>query len=274
MLVRYRLSSESTLANFQADIDGIIQGTITQVNQLSAPAQANTIFYGSYPTGAFTRVNGTSYTYSKVHNSVTSKTHYFRLTFDAAQLTTITLAQGYTSGTDTLLNTSAQPVNIQRFIYDSNYPESLDIIVNDKMLFFRSAQSGVALGIFDIGHSGVTREYADSMLMMFQDMSNVPDFKTNTGGTIPYTYNFDSLSYGTVTTSVFSQSPIKKNTALKKVAVFENPISVTSTQTGSTLNLLYGAYKIPIPSIISGKLYQDTANLYRLPINNISLLVD
>lgn len=287
MLVRYRLSSQSTLANFQADIDGIIQGTITQVSQLSAPAQANSSFYGTYPSGTYARVNGTSYTYSKVHNNVGTKTHYFRLSYDSTQLASITLAQGYTSGTDTLLNSSVKTVNIQRTVYDSNYPIGIDIVINNKMIYFQAAQSGVQAGIFDIGHNGITRAYTDSMLMSWQDLngslnnniasyvSQMPVMFTTTGGSVPYTYNLDTLSYGSSVTGFSTLIPLKKMISVGgSVALIENPVFMSTPSSGNALNLIYGLYKVPTGALSGVQLYQDASSLYRLSVYDFSLLVD
>ena len=134
MLVRYRTTSALTLNDFKADLDGIIQGTITQASQLSTNAKDNSVFYGTYPTGTFTRVNGTSYTYSKTHNEIAGKTHYFRLTFDSVALAAVTIASGYTSGSDTLLNTYNSVVGIAPFPYEIYYKYGVDIIVNEKMI--------------------------------------------------------------------------------------------------------------------------------------------
>jgi len=289
MLVRYRLDSIPTIAQFKADIDGIIQGTITQVNQLSAPAQSNSSFYGSYPTGTFTRVNSTSYTYSKTHNTE-SKTHYFRLTFDSTQLTTITLAQGYTSGTDTLLNSTAKTVNIQCFKYDVNYPASIDIIVNDKMIYFQASQSGVQAGILDMGHNGVTRAYSDSMLMAYHDLNDIINtdnssyttqlqlFLVNNnashGASVPYTYNLDTLSYGSASPGYITTTPLKKATTTKSVFIIENTVYMYTYSNGNALNSIYGLYKLPTGAFAGIQLYKDSSNLYRLAVNDFSLLVD
>ena len=257
---------------------------------MSAPAQANSSFYGAYPTGTYTRVNGTSYTYSKVHNSVGTKTHYFRLTFDSTQLTTITLAQSYTAGTDTLLNSSAKTVNIQRFVYDSNYPVGLDIVINNKMIYFQAAQSGVQAGIFDIGHNGVTRAYTDSMLMAWNDLTDIVNsdnssytsqlqlFLVNNnsshGATVPYTYNLDTLSYGTTLPGYITATPLKKIISNGSVAMIENPVFIYTPVSGNALNIIYGIYKIPTGAFSGVQIYKDSSNLYRLSINDFSLLVD
>jgi hypothetical protein len=107
MLVRYRMNSSCTLSNMRADIDKIIRGLATGTGDLSAGCDsANTQFFGTYPSGKYVRVGtgATTDTYSKIHSDYSDVTHYFRLTYDASKLVSLTLAQGYTSGTDTLVN--------------------------------------------------------------------------------------------------------------------------------------------------------------------------
>lgn len=108
MIVRYRMLSTGTLANFQTDIHNIIAGNVNTVNDLSAGAdKTNSAIYGTYPTTYYAIQNAGTYTYSKTHSDYGTYTHYFRLSFDSTQLTGITLAQNYTSGTDTLVNSQA-----------------------------------------------------------------------------------------------------------------------------------------------------------------------
>ncbi len=112
MLVRYRMNSTCTAANMRADIDAIITGTATTVNDLSSGCdKANSVFYGTYPSAKYARVGQTSAgsgtgtdTYSKIHNDYSDTTHYFRLTYDGSKLANFTIARSYTAGTDTLVN--------------------------------------------------------------------------------------------------------------------------------------------------------------------------
>jgi len=106
MIVKYRMNSTCTLANMKADINKIILGTATSPADFSSGCDtANTVFYGTYPSSIYAVVNAGSSTYSKKHNDYgASYTHYFRLTYDSTKLQTIALANGYTSGTDTLVN--------------------------------------------------------------------------------------------------------------------------------------------------------------------------
>jgi hypothetical protein len=107
MLVRYRMNSTANVTTMRTDVDKIIRGLASSTGDLGSGCDtANTIFYGTYPTGKYAQV-GTSAgsdTYSKIHNDYGDQTDYIRLSYDATKLTTITLAPTYTSGTDTLVN--------------------------------------------------------------------------------------------------------------------------------------------------------------------------
>jgi hypothetical protein len=276
MLVRYRTTGNQTLANFQTDLNNIITGGITGVSNLTTPAQTYSSILGSYPSGIYSRVNATTFTYSKAHNVVSGYTHYFRFGFSATQLTTLDLAQSYTSGTDTLINTYQKTgLNIGMINYDPNYPIGMDIIVSNKGLFIQAIQSNQMIGIVDLGHSGVTRAYTSSMLMAHQDMQNVINYGSNTGVIIPYTYSFDTLSYVTTSgASHLNATPIKKFTASSNLAVMENPVFVTNTPGGSTLNLMYSMYKLPTSAFSGIQTYQDSNSLYRLSMNDYAILIN
>jgi hypothetical protein len=280
MLIRYRTNSSCTLQNFKDDVNNIILGNIITVANLSSGAdKVNSQMYGTYPTGTYARVNATTYTYSKLHNDTnTGKTHYFRLSYDATTLANIALANSYTSGTDTLVNSSVAVENIAPSAYSSFYKEGIDIIVSNKMLAIFAPQRNALVGIIDIGNSSTTRTYTNSMLMMLQDFTNVPNWGVNrgtlienTGGTIPYSWNYDSAGYATVTCGIGGIKTTRKPAALGSQVVFENPMFATSA---GASNLMYGCYQIPFLTFSGVQIYRDASNLYRLTANDISLLVD
>ena len=278
MLVRYRINSTCTIDNFKTDINNIILGNVVSTANLSAgAATANCAIYGAYSSSIYTRVNESTFTYSKDHNTE-NKTHYIRLTFDGTKMTTLALANSYTSGTDTLLNSASLTVNMQMFTFNSAIQNGIDIIVTDKMLAFIAPQSGAMVGIVDIGHSSTTRTFTNSMLMMLQDFGNVPNWGAlsqgilaNTGGTIPYSYNYDTSSYSTVTAGITGAQTLRKPAGNGVTVIFENPLFTTSA--GAT-NLMYGCYRIPYLSFSGIQIYKDASNYYRLTLNDISLLVD
>lgn len=287
MLVRYRTTKDLTLTDFKADLDGIIQGTITQASQLSTSAKDNSVFYGTYPTGTFTRVNGTSYTYSKTHNEIAGKTHYFRLTFDSVALASFTVAKGYTSGTDTLLNTYNSNVGIAPFPYDIYYKYSVDIIVNEKMIGIFT-QNGSSFSFNDIGHTGVSRAYTDSMMMAFVDLpsttifsniasydTQVPIFKTTTNAYIPYTYNFSTLSYGSLVYGFSATTPKKVVSSVGgTLSLVENPVFIDSIKSGYCSHMLYGMNKLATNAMSGRRVYSDGTGANRLTYSDFSFLVD
>ena len=273
MLVRYRMTANTTYGNMVSDVYKIISGTASNVAQLSANTdQNNTLFFGTYPSGNFTVANTASNTFAKIHSTVNTYTHYIRLNWNnnTQRLANISLAQSYTSETDTLVNSTTLSVNVGVLNY-STTNLGIDIIVSPQMLYI--GQGGNAQGgVFDIGHSGVTRTFANSMLMMTQDMKSVINYG-NAGGTIPYTYNFDTLAYGSVSTSHVATTPIRKLNSSGNLAIFENPVFTTTSSTqGGTVNVVYGLYKLPVSAYAGAQTYVDTNGLRRLTINDYSLL--
>jgi hypothetical protein len=279
MLVRYRVNSSCTIENFKTDINNIILGNVTTVSNLSAGAdQTNSEIYGTYPTAIYARVNGTTYTYSKLHNSFPGAINYVRLTFDSTKMTTIALAQSYTSGTDTLVNSYALTVNLLPVTFSSVLRNGIDIIVSDKILAFFAPEQSVLTAIVDLGNTTTTRNFTDSMLMMMQDFTNVPEWGKfvggaleNTGGVIPYSYSYDTNAYGTVITGIGGVSTALKTFPNGDTVVFENPLFCTG---GGATNLMYGCFRVPRLTFNGLQLYKDSANLYRLTIFDNSILVD
>jgi hypothetical protein len=273
-----------------SDINGIVTGTITTPSGLSTPAQSLSVFYGSY-TGGLSQVsaNSTSFTYSKGHNTEYIG-HYVRFTFDSLGLYQIQLAREgdiYTEGVP-LVDSSIEVVNIQPEVFTETYPNGIDIVINNKMVFFFAPMSsrtsgGQAIGVVDLGHSGVTRENDLSMLMGFQKLGTVlndnaatavPMFYAANTGSIPYSYNYDTLSYGTIGTGIVTTGSTRKIKTNGDLVVIENPAYSVSTRHGFACQLLYGVYKIPTGTFSGIQTYQDVDGLYRLTYSDFSFLVD
>lgn len=271
MLIRYRTNSTCTIDNFKTDINNIILGNITTLDDLSSGAnKVASAMYGVYPTGTYARVNETTFTYSKVHNTESSVTEYFRLTYDATGLLSVTLAAGYTSGTDTLLNSFAYGTNIKfNTPYSIGIPVGFDIIVSNKMMaIIPTGQAKV--GFFDIGHNAMSRQYGDTMLMVLCDLTmygNRGTFIT----TSPYTYNFDTTSYGSATGVTLAESPTRKSTGNSVATIFEVPCTTNANYAAS---LVYGSFRIPAYTFDGIQIYKDASDNYRLTFNDSSFLVD
>lgn len=242
MLVKYRMLSTISNANFKADIVGILDGTITSTSGLSAGADTtNSSFVGTYPTSQLTKVNAGTYTFSKIHGTDNTYTHYFRLTFDAgvglaAKMTTFTVAQGYTSGTDTLLNSVAQTVNVSPNTYFSStqFPSGINIVLTPKCVWFSSLTSGISFGLFDLGNNGITSTYATNMKMAYINTTagtfNIPYGYVLSGGLSGYT----SLT-GNLTSTT---TPTLLSNAGGSAIIVENPAFVAAQTQG------YAAYGV------------------------------
>ena len=387
MFVRYRMNSSANVTTMRTDIDKIIRGLATSTGDLSVGCDtANTTFYGTYPTGKYSRV-GTSAgadTYSKIHNDYGDVTHYIRLGYDATQLANVTLAQSYTAGTDTLVNsreiykmrnigtiygyfngsqficsdygnlylgytlqtndfitrainlnngwnssfgvfnysrevldpypstyilsqasgTAGQngtynmstvnnapsndignptlqntywqvyrPVsaNVTPMIYNSNtLPYGIDVVVTSKMLYISSIGNATQMGVFDIGKNGISRLYANNMLMAGIDV-NAEKF----GTTMPYTYKFTTNTYGVQSgLSLSSVNPAKKFNSSQQLVVVENPVFVNQEDNGNAVSVVYGLYKLPENTYAAHTTYVDGSNVRRLVTNDYSLLTE
>ena len=272
------MNSTCTLANMQSDIDKIILGNFTTVNDFSSGCdKTNSSLVGTYPTGTpYNRVNATTFTYSKTHgDATTGKTHYFRLAFDATQLTTLTLAQNYTSGTDTLVNAGvAQTMNLPVFVYNTTAPRGLDIIVNKYSVVFLHA-NGTYKGIFDMAHSSTTRAFTNSILMGIYDLQRAPIFSTSDGYYVPYLYNFSTAAYASFNFGLYGNKSTKIiNTTTGNQQLFENPVMTNVNGTPQTQNAVYNIFQIPANTFAGLQLFKDTNNLWRVTFNDISVLVD
>lgn len=289
MLVRYRMTANTTYGDMVSDVYKIVSGTASNVAQLSANTdQSNTVFYGTYPSANFSVANTASNTFAKIHSTVSSKTHYIRLGWNNStqQLETLTLANSYNSGTDTLINSSSLSLAVGVVNYTTTRV-GIDIIVSPQMLYI--GQGGNAQeGVFDIGLNGTTRVFTDSMLMMLLDLNNtttnryvatdltgeVVPYTQNLyrGGVIPYTYNYDTLSYGSVSPLLVTNNPVRKVNSNGSLNIFENPAWITSITGGYTLSVVYGLFKLPRGAYAGAQTYVDAAGLRRLAINDFSLI--
>jgi hypothetical protein len=373
MLVRYRMNSTITIEQFKDDIHKIITGQITSVNDLSAGCdKPNSQVVGAYPTSTYTAVDAASYTYSKAHKEYAGVTHYFRLGFSSTVMNAFTLAAGYDSGTNTLLNSQALTDEtvvhgIRSYIYDGvmtvrdfeapngtywgmppnntrsaglavgdrletqvvrsdvlgiipgtritqqlsgtagstgtyqlskmqtipldyqwttvfretstlslapnpynavNQPTGIDFVITNKLFFISSPSSGINIGMFDLGKSGVSREFTNSMLMCSIDLNN--DLAK-----IPYHYRFPTLNYGTMSDiAVFGERSIRRFKANGSIAIIENPAFIRQDINGNAISVVYGLFLIPPRTIGNNIVYQDGANLRRLTVNDYALLTE
>lgn len=269
MLIKYRMLSTITNAQFKADIIGIIEGTITSTGQLSAGADTtNSSFVGTYPTGKYTKVNATTNTFSKVHSTDSNYTHYFRLTFDSgvglqAQWTTFALAQSYTSGTDTLLNSSSITCNVKpnAFVASAQYPSGINIVIDDGCVWFSSLTSGSTFGIFDLGSNGVTATYSQNMRMALINTT-----LASSNCTIPYAYALSGTSSGytsmTGTITSITTPTLRTNTA-GSAMIIENPAFIALPNQGNAAYGISNLFKVGTSLFAMDSIY-NTAGVRRV----------
>ena len=262
MLVKYRTLPSITAQNFLDDIVGILDGSITSTAGLSAGADTtNSAFSGTYPTSQLTKVAAGTYTFSKIHSVDTNYTHYFRLAFSGATVTTFTVAQGYTSGTDTLLNSVAHTVNVSPSAYQSHdqFPAAINIVMNSKCVYFSSLTSGIGFGLFDIGANGITNTYTSNMLMAF--------VKPTTGTfNIPYAYvlNGGLSGYTSLTGSITNlELPRLVSNANDQGVIVENPVFLSHASQGHQSCGVYGLFKLG-RGVIASDVYYNTSGVTRL----------
>ena len=244
MIIKYNMLSTITSAQFKSDILGLLTGTITTVGGLSAGCDtARTTITGTYPTGTYTLVNATTNTFSKVHNADSSTTNYFRLNFGTSILTSIAFAQGYTSGTDTLINSVVSPLNLvpNAYSYGGQFDSGITIVITSKCVHITSLYSGVGFGIFDLGTNGITANYNQSMKMAA--------INTNSGTfTLPYSYilSGSTSGYGTVTGSITSPITPVLAVSTSGTVIPENPAFIYSTQQGNISYSVANLFRIPL----------------------------
>jgi hypothetical protein len=149
-------------------------------------------------------------------------------------------------------------------------PYGIDIVVSTKLIYISSPYSGAQLGMFDIGKNGVSRIYTNNMLMAGIDMQ-----QELFGSTVPYTYKFNTNTYGAQTgMSLGSISPIKKFNSSSEVLVIENPVFIYQEDTGNVASVIYGLMKLPENTYASNITYTDASAVRRLTINDYAILTE
>ena len=261
-----------TVAQFTADIVGLIDGSITSTSGLSAGAdKTNSAISGTYPSGAYSKVGASTNTFSKVHSADNTYTHYFRMTFDSTKMTTFSVAQSYTSGTDTLVNSVGYTVNVTPNTYFSSaqYPSGLNIVITSKCIWFSSMTSGISFGLFDLGANGITATYADNMKMAYINTT------TATYG-IPYAYSLlGGLSaYGAITGSLTDiTSPTLSTNIAGTTMIIENPTFVSNINQGYASYGVYNLFKLSNTSIALDSVY-NTSGVSRIAAVNYAVVTE
>lgn len=234
MLVRYRFSNNISIEQFKGDVEGIINGSISNVNQLSNSCNISlSSIDGTYPSGiyAISNTSSTTTTISKIHGTSNTYTHYIRIGYSATSMTGLSLAQSYTSATDTLINSSSNNFNFVPVAYNSSssFPSELLFVFSSKALVFASNEGPFATGVFDIGSNDISENQTDNMRMSLIRLSD-------SAFTIPYGYflsgQFSGYSSLSGTLSNLGALPTIKTNANSSVVIAENPTFVSHTSQG------------------------------------------
>ena len=244
MIVKYNMLGSITSDQFKSDIIGLLTGTITNIGGLSAGCDtARTTFTGTYPTGTYTLVGSGTNTFSKIHGVDSGTTHYFRLNFGTSVLTSIALSRGYTSGSDTLVNSAVSTLNLvpNANSYGGQFNSGITIVITTSCIHITSLYSGVSFGIFDIGTNGITSTYTNSMKMAAVNTS------TSTF-TIPYSYALTGLSSGYTTVTGSINVPVTPVivSSLSGTIIPENPTFISSVQQGFSAYTVSNLFRIPL----------------------------
>lgn len=264
--------SSITVAQFTSDINGLLDGSITSVSGLSSGAdKTNSVISGTYPAGVYTKVNGTTNTFSKVHSADNTYTHYFRLTYDSTKMTTFSVAQSYTSGTDTLVNSVGYTVNVTPNTYMSSmqYPSGINIAITSKNIWFSSMTSGISFGLFDLGANGITSTYANNMKMAYINTT------TATYG-IPYAYSLlgGASGYGALTGSLTDMTaPTLVSNISGNAMIIENPTFVSNINQGYSAYGVYNLFKLGNNMIALDSMY-NTAGVTRVAAANYAVVTE
>ena len=149
-------------------------------------------------------------------------------------------------------------------------PYGIDIVVSSKLCYISSVSGGTQVGIFDIGKNGVSRIYTDNMLMVGMDLE-----AESVGVTIPYTYKFTTISYGSQAgINLAYITPEKRFSSTGSVVIIENPVFVNHESNGNALSVVYGLLKIAENTYASHTTYVDSSSVRRLSFNDYSLLTE
>lgn len=163
------------------------------------------------------------------------------------------------------------PANINMNVYNQyNLAHGIDIIISTKMIYISSSYSGTQLGVFDIGKNGVSRIYTSNMLMAGIDVE-----QELFGVNIPYTYKFNTNSYGAQTgVGLNFITPQRRYNSSGALVIIENPTFVFQQDNGNVLSVVYGLLKLPENAFASHITYTDAGSIRRLTINDYSILTE
>lgn len=170
-------------------------------------------------------------------------------------------------------------LNIRFTTFNADYNAAgIDLVITNKCLYIsspqsestraRSAHTGVDVGIFDIGKTGVSREFTNSMCMCNTALSSRV-------ARIPHYYRLDTRSYGAlIDNPIVGNRPRKMFRSDGTTVVVENPAFLQQTVNGDTVAAIYGLFFIPDFFILDNYIYEDAAELHRFVKFNYSILTE
>ena len=276
MLVKYVMKTSATYADIVSDIRGIVNGSIMTTGGLSASANTTaTTFTGTYPSGYYAEANGSAYAFSKVHSANNSNISYFKLGVDGVNgISSITLAQGYVSATDTVSNSYSDSydnvIGLNSLGVDPA-TTPIDIVVNrDNFIIRQPALASGFVSLTDVGYNGTSKTFTSQMIttMIISNTSIVPYVVT------PINYRYANNSsdpgqsvgaYGTTNTGVLTSLPptnVPYNSS-GNVAVLENPVFTYNLDGGNLWSVVYGWNSLQQGRFANRAVYNDTDNIYR-----------
>lgn len=275
MFVRYKTHSNATLTDVKNDIISILSGNITVANDFSAVCQkSNTTVIGTLPANVYSVANSSTMTFAKNHNDYANTTHYFRLQFSSNFWVSTVLARSYDSGTDTLVNGVQYPTSNTNTGFAGEI--TLDIIAGEKVFYISgSSVTSKQTAILDIGKTGITRVFTNSMLMCV--ISDMYSGNNTTVGSacIPYTYNLVADGYSAIANLYFETiTPGKQGIANGSLFAVENPCMIYKQETANGMQYIYGMQTPSLVPYKPGAIYSDNTGSYRYFYGNYSLIVD
>lgn len=166
----------------------------------------------------------------------------------------------------------------------TNNAVGIDIVITNKCIYIsapqsegshtvatapnRGAMTGVDVGIFDIGKTGVSREFSNSMLMCNTALGSRL-------ARLPFYYRLDTRAYGAVVDNpIVGNRPRKMFKSDGTTVVVENPAFLQQTVNGDTVAAIYGLFFIADYFILDNYTYQDNAGLRRFVKFNYSILTE
>lgn len=269
MYVKYVAQANATLQTIRTDLIALVNGSISTANDFSVNCNRDsTVLKGTFPTGKYAVANSSnssSLTISKIHNDYSDTTHYVKLNFSGNTWSNTIVSRGYTSGTDTMVNSltfETVPTTLAGAVV-------LHIIVGSKTFYMYSDIANTkALVVSDIGKTGVSRTFTNSMLMTAWNLVT-PNYY------IPYVYDTTSDAYSSCSSpTVTSITPGKAGLSNGALFTVENPVFLIMDRAANTAFYHYGIVKPASLSYATHATYTDSAGGYRYYYGGYSLIAD